>query len=217
MSRLEISETKRFKMRTEAMRGLYPMAEADRHQYDIRDLKVGGYFTLKKENWKVLSLSRYQETKWNFTKDKKYQLWELEIISLKSAEIRYIEWGFDDDLEIYISQDQLKFRDLKDEETDKRIGKSDLDRISDQEGGVTYKGQVYWYEDNESWAAKFYRNNKVDEPELVRFYEFETEKGDSLTIESWHDEDDRECEIWTSSEVQSHDIQVLQLEGAASQ
>ena len=210
MSRLEISEQKRFQIRTDAIRGLSPMSEAERKGYDIRDIKVGGYFTLAGENWKVLSLSRYQETSWSFKKEKKYELWELEIISLKSADIKYIEWGVDDSLEIYLSEERLKFRQLTDED-EQRIGKSDLDRISDQEGGIKYNGKTYWYEDNESWAAKFYRDNQGREPELVRFYEFESDKGDCITIEAWYDDDDRECEIWTSKEVKPHDIQPLQL------
>jgi hypothetical protein len=215
MSKLDISEAKRFQMRTEAIRGLLAMPEAHRYQYDIRNLKVGGYFTLDGENWKVLGINRYQETKWNFKKDKKYEMWELEIISLKSAAVHYIEWSVDDQLEIYISADRLKFRDLKGED-DQRVGKSDLDKIADQEGGVLHKGQTYWYDDDESWAAKFYPNNKNDEPELVRFYEFESDDGNSLTIEAWYEdgEDEKfECDIWTSQEVNPQKIQILQLAG----
>lgn len=211
MSRLNPSEKKQFQTRIDIIRELSPMPEANRHRYDLRNIKTGGYFTFNGENWKVQSISRYQETQWNFQRDKRCEVWELEVISLKTAEIHFIEWEFDDQLEIHMTENHLKFRDITDE-NDQRIGKSDLDRLSDQEGGVKYKGKTYWYDDDESWAAKFFRNNQGNKPERVRFYEFKTKNGDGLTIEAWYDEDERECDIWTSREVKARNIQVIQLE-----
>jgi len=199
-------------MRMNAIRGLIPLAEADRHQYDIRNLKVGGYFTYNGEQFQILGISRYQGSNWKFTKDKSWEVWELQILSLKTAEVRFVEWAIDDELEICLSESRLTFRDLTDEDND-RIGKSDLDRIVDREGGVIYQGKTYWYDNEESWAAKYYKDNQGDDPELVRFYEFLSDDGGILTIEEWFNDDDCEYEIWTSRDVPTDQIQILQLEG----
>ncbi|MBF0369056.1 MAG: DUF4178 domain-containing protein [Magnetococcales bacterium] len=211
MSKLDTAEEKRFRLRLAAIRALSPLPDGERHRYDLKSIQRGGYFSLQGENWQVRAMHRYQETKWDFQKDKRYTLWELEIFSLKSAQVRHIEWGVDDDLEIFLAGERLKFRDLTDDQ-DRRVGKADLDRLADAEGGIKYQGKTYWYNDDESWAAKFYRNNQGS-PERVRFYEFATKNDDCLTIEAWYDEADRECEIWTSREVDTHAIRILQLQG----
>ena len=197
------------KLRLEAIRGLKPIPEAERSKYSIKDLKVGGYFSFRNQNWLVLSISRYLETKWeDFSPLKeKYWTYELTILSLKTGEKRYIEYYEDDDIEIYFTEKEVKLTELG-------LTRADLEEIADEEEGtINFDGKSFEYSDDETSAARYFRKEDDKEGIPVRLYEFEAGSA-SLTIEAWSDDandvrPDREA--YLSSEVSSSDIGILQL------
>lgn len=201
----------------DAIRGLRPIPENERHNYDITDLKVGGYFRFRNQNWLVLDISRYLDVKWkNFARRKKDD-WtvELTIFSLKTGETGYIEYYEDDEVEIYFTEKEIKLRVLG-------ITRSDLADIEDEEEGtIHFEGVSFDYSDNETSANLYfagYMNGDEDrspeDADKVRFYEFEAANGNCITIEAWVEDatDDRpDREAYLSSEVNTSDIVVLQL------
>ncbi len=78
----------------DAIRGLKPMAKDERCKFNITDLGVGGYFTLKDQSWLVLELNKYVDVKWRDFSRRKRDEWvyELTIMSLKTGEVKYIEY-----------------------------------------------------------------------------------------------------------------------------
>ena len=197
------------KLRLEAIRCLKPIPEAERSKYSIKDLKVGGYFSFRNQNWLVLSISRYLETKWEDFSPLKEKDWtyELTILSLKTGEKRYIEYYEDDDIEIYFTEKEVKLTELG-------LTRADLEEIADEEEGtINFDGKSFEYSDDETSAARYFRKEDDKEGIPVRLYEFEAGSA-SLTIEAWSDDandvrPDREA--YLSSEVSSSDIGILQL------
>jgi len=197
------------KLRLEAIRGLKPIPEAEMSKYSIKDLKVGGYFSFRNQNWLVLSISRYLETKWEDFSPLKEKDWtyELTILSLKTGEKRYIEYYEDDDIEIYFTEKEVKLTELG-------LTRADLEEIADEEEGtINFDGKSFEYSDDETSAARYFRKEDDKEGIPVRLYEFEAGSA-SLTIEAWSDDandvrPDREA--YLSSEVSSSDIGILQL------
>ena len=201
--------------RRDAIKGLTPIASSNRYQYSIQDVQTGGYIAFDNQNWKVLSLSKYLDVKWSsFKKRKKdYLITELELFSLKSGKITYLEWEFDDELEIYQTTQEIKLKELT--FNGQKIKKNVLEDISEEEeGDIKYKGEVYSYMEDYTWAGLYFKDESVKEGIPVRFYEFESNKGISLTVEMWYDEvgDDRpEREAFLSCELSSNKIEILQL------
>jgi len=199
------------KLRLEAIRGLKPIPEADRSKYSIKDLKVGGYFSFRNQNWQVLSISRYLGVGWDdFERPKPSKeewTYELAILSLKTGETRYIEYSEDDGLEIYFTEKEIKINQLG-------VSRADVEEIADEEEGtIDFDGKSFEYSDDDSDAALYFKNQGDKEGDAVRFYEF-VSGSESLTIEAWSDDasdvrPDREAYI--SSEVSSSDIGILQL------
>lgn len=193
-----------------AIRSMYPIAVSQRHNYDITDVKVGGFLSFRNQNWKVLEKSKYEEVKWgSFGKKKNPELThELKLFSLKTGEIVYIEYSVDDELSIYITDKEVKLRDLN-------LSRTALDEISEEEEGViSYNGSYFDYSDDESWAALYFKDESSNGLK-VRFYEFENSSNQTLTVELWQDEDEAERpdrEAFLSSELLSSEIVILQIE-----
>jgi hypothetical protein len=194
-----------------AIRSMYPIAVSERHNCDITDVKVGGFLSFRKQNWKVLEKSKYEEVKWEkFGKKKNPEVThELKLFSLKTGEIVYLEYSVDDELSIYITEKEVKLRDLN-------LSRTALDEISEEEEGVvTYNGNFFDYNDDESWAALYFKDESSTNGLKVRFYEFENSSNQTLTVELWQDEDESERpdrEAFLSSELLSSEIVVLQIE-----
>jgi len=200
--------------RRDAIKGLHPIPSNDRYKYTLKDIKIGGYISFKNENYLVRSINKYLETKWSFKKKKSdYFVTELELFSLKTGEILFMEWEFDDNFDIYITEKEIKLRDLT--VNNKVVNKSILENISEnEEGKIRYNNDIYYYSENDTWAALYFKN-KDSEGIPVRFYEFESDNGQCLTVEMWYDEinDTRpEREAFLSKEVSPKQIEILQLE-----
>lgn len=190
---------------------LIPLSK--QHQYGIKDLKKGSYLSIDKENFTVLSISTYLETKWeNFKKKKNdYIITELELFCLGSGEVRYIEWEEDDVVEAYITTDVLTLKSLK--YRNKPVTKAVLDDIAENEEGIlTVNGTQYHYDDEDTFSALYNSDKHTDIP--VRVFEFYCDNAQSLSVEFWYDDNDDlkpEKEAFFSKELNLNTLTVLQL------
>jgi hypothetical protein len=197
----------------QAVRGLSPVAEQRRCKQDIRQVKKGGYLEIKGTTYLVSDVFRYLEVKWSSFKKKKNEYWvtELQLLNVITGEKTFIEWEFDDELEIGQTVSEVQLKDLT--ENGKPISRQTLDDIAEEEYGILkHNGKKYHYVEDDTWAALFYRN-ETDEPLEVRMYEFKGDDGSFLTLELWEDEDSKpEREAFISRELAASAIKVLQTE-----
>jgi len=203
--------------RLTAIRGLNPLPTQERHTLDITALKKGGYLELDKQTWQVSNIFLYLDVKWNSFQPRKKDYWvtELELYSLNSGKTMYVEWEIDDELEICQTDALVKMRDIQFE--GKSLSRADLEYIADEEEGeVTHKGIRYEYSEDDTWAGLFIKAQNSKEGIPMRAYEFESDNGKFLTIETWHEDDDErpDREAFLSHQIDSHTIGVLQIEGS---
>lgn len=199
--------------RLSAIRGLNPLPAAERKKLDIRSLKKGGYLELDGQTWLVQNVYLYLDVKWkDFSRRKKdYWVTELELYSLNTAEVRYIEWEFDDNLEVSQTDSIVHLRDIQYD--GRHIKYSDLEEIADEEEGeVIVDGTTFFYVEDDTWAGLFMKAGGAKEGTPMRAYEFASKSGKYLTIETWHEEDDDrpEREAFISHEIKGNVIKVLQ-------
>jgi hypothetical protein len=192
------------------IRGL--SAEAFQNNKKIQDCKIGSFLELNSLTYKIDKLNKYLDVKWSsFARRKKeYWVYELTLSCLENASTKFIEWEVDDELEVFETIEELKIRDVR--YNDGTLTKSMLEYISDEEEGtVVYKGVKYYYSDDDTWAALFFDCDVDDDGGQVRFYEFESDDGVSLTIESWVDEEKTEREAFLSKKVTLSKINILNI------
>lgn len=183
-----------------------PFAKNQRHLAKIDQVKAGGYIRFDGKTYMVESVSSVQETSESFKKNLGYQCFELKLFCLETGETVYLEWERDDEIIVYVTTAQVKFRDLLDDEG-KEVDGDDLDQICEDEDSVYYQGREYAYEDD--WAGRYCRNGGK-ESEKAFFYEFEAANGTCLTIEEWVvDGGDEEYQIFLSQRLNPASIEVL--------
>jgi len=198
--------------RKQAIRGLTPLPEQQRFNYDLTSIKKQAYIRFNQQVYLVEAISHYQEYNWKLTKQKKYQSYELDLFSLNNAQRINIEWEKDDHIEAYITTNQLKLSQLSDENKVK-IDHHDLEQIVEEEDNIYLNGKTFQYDDD--WAAMYFRDNSNESGVRVRFYEFEANDGQCLTIEEWMDgspkdsETEFEYEVFLSSELDPDSIEIL--------
>jgi len=197
----------------QAVRGLSPEASQRQCKQDIRQIKKGGYIEIKGNTYLVSEVFRYLEVKWSSFKKKKSEYWvtELQLLNILTGEKTFIEWEFDDELEVSQTLSEVQLKDLT--ENGKPLTRNMLDEIAEEESGVIkHKGKNFHYVEDDTWAALFYRNT-TDEPLQVRLYEFKSDDGECLTLELWEEEDSKpEREAFISQELAASAINVLQIE-----
>jgi len=185
--------------------------KSKRYEYDIKNLKINSYVSINDEIFIVEELSIYKEVKWSSFKEKNnpFIINELKLFSLKNGRTMYVEWSFDDKIEIYQTVKEVKFKDIKYD--GRNINSKDLEEISENEFGyIQYENISYAYDDNETMSAKYtsdrFKNVKM------RMYEFySTIKDENLTLEVWYDSEKSEKEGYISKEVLSSNIEVLKI------
>ena len=151
------------------------LSEEEQLTASIKEVKVDGYLLIRIDNseklYKVEEMHRYTEGK-----KEKWQWFELKLFCAQTAEILYLEWEEDDELEVNIcTKNVLKLKDIG--ITAERLWEID----DEEEGSLVYNGKTYEYE--ESDKAKFYRN-MGNEGEEYYYWDFETGKT-SIGIECW--------------------------------
>lgn len=199
--------------RLAAIRGLNPAPIAERKSFDIRNLKKGGYVDWDEQTWLVQNVYLYLDVKWkDFSKRKKdYWVTELELVSLNSGNVRFVEWEYDDELEVSQTDSTVALRDIQ--YKGRPIKHRDLEDIAEEEeGDVVVDGTTYAYVEDDTWAGLFMKAGGSKQGTPMRAYEFASRKGTYLTIEAWHEEDDErpEREAFVSHDVKGHLFEVLQ-------
>lgn len=199
--------------RLTAIRGLNPAPVVERKSFDIRNLKKGGYVDWDSQTWLVKNVYLYLDVKWkDFSKRKKdYWVTELELYSLNNGHVRFVEWEFDDELEVSQTDSIIALRDIQYD--GRSIKHRDLEEIADEEEGeVIVDGTTYFYVEDDTWAGLFMKEKGSKEGTPMRAYEFSSQQDTYLTIETWHEEDDErpEREAFISHEVKSSVFEVLQ-------
>lgn len=178
----------------------------------IQQLKVGGFIEFDDATFKVMAVSKYLEVKWGNFKKKKREYWvtELQLLNLLSGEKSFIEWEFDDELEISKTLSQIKLTAITCGSAP--LTRKHLDDIAEEEHGtVHYQGVDYHYSEDDTWAALYYPRVE-SEPLQVRLYEFGSADDQYLTIELWQDEDSKpEREAFISMELSHKEISILQI------
>ena len=172
--------------------------ESARHNVDFATITVGSVVAFEGKTCLVRNVSRYDETSWTFKKDAKDRVYEWELFCLETGETLWFEWERDDTVVAFLSVAKLDNDPRKYGGTDWKSFLDD-DRL-DSSLKIRANGKTYAYDDEESWAAKYYRGGEGD-PVFARFYEFEAASGESLTIEAWGKDGGDGSEIWTSREI----------------
>ena len=199
--------------RIDAIRQLEPVAPMERKKLNIEDLQIGGFLKIEGSAFQVKSLGYYLDVKWKNFSVRKSEYWvtELELFNLHNGEIKYFEWERDDELELSITEELVKLRDIK--YSGKSLTHAHLDSIADnEEGTVLCKGVNYHYVEDDTWAGRYSKDKRKDGAPM-RAYEFEGDNGTFLTVEAWHEDDDErpDREAFLSRSVSVRDIEILQL------
>lgn len=199
--------------RLTAIRGLNPAPVTERKTLDIRNLKKGGYVDWNDQTWLVQNVYLYLDVKWkDFSKRKKdYWVTELELYSLNTGKVHFVEWEYDDELEVSQTDSIVQLRDIQYD--GRSIKHRDLEGIAEEEEGeVIVNGTKYFYVEDDTWAGLFMKAGGSKEGTPMRAYEFASQKDTYLTIETWHEEDDDrpEREAFVSHEIKANLFDVLQ-------
>jgi hypothetical protein len=198
------------KARLQAIRGL-DLSKPAKGKLNLKNLTQGGYLDIKGETYQVVSVSRYLDVKWDNFKKRKDDYWvtELQLVHLVSGSHTFIEWEFDDELEISETLNEVKLRDIK--FSGKPLTRGTLEAIAEEEEGtVSCDGKDYHYVEDDTWAALYYRLADSDGMP-VRLYEFSADDDECLTVEAWHVEEDKPSrEAFVSQGVKPQSVVVLQ-------
>ncbi|WP_022666127.1 DUF4178 domain-containing protein [Desulfospira joergensenii] len=198
---------KSFEERFSIVRTLSPAAlvpEPEQMRLTLQDAGAQSFFTFMGKTYHVRDAARYEETSEDFKTREGYFLTELTCLCMETGETAHIEWEFDDELEIALTDERISFRHLSDE-AGESIDGDDLDQIAEDKDAILYKGEKFWYEDD--WAAIYQGRTRE---EKVYVYEFENEAQNRfLTIEEWQGSGKEEYQIYTSRPVAPDQIRIL--------
>jgi len=204
---ISVSEQKSFDQRFSIIRTLTPdklLSRKEQTRLTIMDADAGDCFTCLGSTCFIQEINKYQEASEDYSKLKNYFVTELTCLCLETGAINHFEWEIDDELEVCITLDQIKFRQLADEDG-QPIDEDDLDQIVDDEDSIVYAGETFDYDDD--WAAVYRRNGNE---EYVYMYEFVNERSSLfITIEEWQDGDKEEYRIYISKPVNPAELTLI--------
>lgn len=170
--------------------------QSARFNPDFAKVTPGAVVSLAGMTYSVFSVSHYDEQSWNFKKDEKFRVHEWGMTCFETGETCWFEWEKDDTVSAYLSSRKLESSDLGVTDWKSFLYDDRLDSsLKLRFGGVTYS-----YDDEESWAAKYYRDG-TGEPQYVRSYEFGSKGAEGLTVEVWGKDGSGGVEIWLSKPV----------------
>ena len=197
-----------FKTQLEKIRGLNKSSFLNNK--DISSCKPGSFLEISDLTYRVEKINKYLDVKWkDFSKRRKdYWVYELTLFCLENSSIKMIEWEIDDDLELFETISSIKNHDIQ--YNNGKLNKNALEYMADEEEGVvSIKGKKYHYSEEYTWAALFYASD--ESIHNVRFYEFESSDGESLTVEAWTDDDYVEREAFLSKELKLSKLNILNI------
>ncbi len=204
---ISVSEQKSFDQRFSIIRTLTPdklLSLEEQTRLTIMDAGVGDCFICLGSTYIIQEINKYQEASEDYSKLKNYFVTELTCLCLETGAINHFEWEIDDELEVCITLDQIKFKQLADDDG-QPIDEDDLDQIVDDEDSIVYAGETFDYDDD--WAAVYRRNGNE---EYVYMYEFVNERSSLfITIEEWQDGDKEEYRIYISKPVNPAELTLI--------
>jgi hypothetical protein len=179
-----------YNKRFDELRSMKPVSQDERYKLKVTDLQEGSFIKLNNKTYKVTDefVYRYKKDRWT----------ELQLMCVEDESIIYIEIEVDDEVEIYLTETELKLREIG-------VSKSDLEELVDEEGSIKYGGIKYWYEDD--YKVKFSRASDEDNTEDVYIYEFESDNDEYLTIEEW----DGSYEVFLSTELNKKRLEIVNI------
>lgn len=198
MQPLTQQELAGYAKRFDAIRRLrHPVESGKRHHQDLTALEKDGFITLDGTLYWVRDLFTYEERN---KKGRTTWRWhEAELFDIERGTVRYLEFENDDGLEISVTEQALKMRELG-----TTIG-TVRSIAAQEEGTLHYRGTPYYYEDH--YKAYFLRSG--DEQEVM-LYEFESDDDQYITVEAWGEAAD-EYEVFHSLPVDEARIEVVAL------
>lgn len=207
---LDNSQKRSYSKKFDAIRKLKPemlIPEDERWKASLQDLNVGGFLRYQEKTWIVERAGKYYEFSDNFKNKKKYNWTEFRLFSIETGETINIEWEVDDDIEIFVTIKEIKFKDLRDDEG-ADIDEDDLDEICEKEWEIFYKGKRYNYDDD--YAAKYYRDFSKESDEQLYIYEFMAHDKEMISIEEWDSgSGDESYEIFISRSASEDEFELL--------
>ena len=179
-----------------------------RFRYDIRVLEDGDVFRLAGHTYFVMETGTYTETDETFRKTYDWTGNELKVMRLEAGTVHNLEWEEDDEIEVTLTLDEVRFSELKYDDGEAVAQDSDdLDEIVEKKWEIVRGGKPFFYSDD--YAARYVRK-KDGKRENVFFYEFEADDGEQLTIEVWvQDNGKEEFQVFLSRSVPPDDIEVI--------
>lgn len=174
------------------------VAPDKRFNPDFARISSGAVVSFENRTYVVRSVSFYDETSWNFKKNENFRVYEWQLFCLETGETVWFEWECDDEVVAYLSTQELDSDPRKYGATDWKSFLDD-DRL-DSSLRIRHGGKSFGYDDDESWAAKYYRNGQ-GEPQYVRAYEFESASGECLTVEAWGKNMEGGVQVWLSRRI----------------
>lgn len=213
MPLLTVQQKRQFDQQFERIRSLDPTSvvpESERHRLTIKDVKFGGVLKMDERHFMVTSIGRYTEmTDESYSKATAWQWFELKLFCLETAEIKFLEWEEDDEIEISTTIEKVDFQNLKDD-MDDAIDEDDLEEIVDKRESILYGGTTYAYSND--YPVTFQRdvNDSKSEKLNVYFYSFKANETEQLTIEEWQLGGDKySYDVFISRAVDPNSIEVL--------
>ena len=177
---------------------------SDQAGVTLMDAAPGSFFTCLSRTYAVQEVNPYQEMDEDFSTPQDYVVTELTCLCLETGETVHFEWEYDDELEVSLTLEQIRFRQLADDQG-QAVDEDDLDQIIKDKDAVVYDGRTFWYEDD--WAALYRRGSKT---EKVYMIEFENEAGNRfLTVEEWTGSGRDSYRIYLSQPVDPGQITLL--------
>lgn len=216
---LSTAERMEFDRRIAQIRQIDPSAvieKSERSRLDLRRVKAGGVIRFGGKTYRVTKTATYTETNDRFEKRKNYVVTEFVLFCLENGETRYLEWEFDDELEVSLTERKIPNRELGRALTyddGEIVDLDDIDEIVEKEWELVFHGKTYDYDDD--WSALY------ESSDGRTFCVFLAEFGDDdvgwLTVEAWSEdgkeEGDWEYELYLSLNLSAASIEILSYGG----
>jgi len=199
----------------DAIRSVDPadiVPKADRHQYTIEQVCVGGVVSIDSTYYRVVDISTYTGMDEEFKRSLRFGWKELKLLNLTDGKTTYVEWEKDDGLEVSLTTGQVALRDLQ--HRGERLNVLKIDDVADREESLWLSGVEYKYEDD--YAARYARGSKGgrgNKAEYVYFWDFVSSSGICITIEGWRDGGRVDYEAYTSWSLPPNRIEIVSLKG----
>lgn len=167
------------------------LSQVESMKQDLRSLKPGAVIAMRGENYRVEERSRYQEGQWKW--------YEYQLMNLINGTQVFLEWEFDDQLELSLYDRKIKFAQLD-------LSPDDLSRMDNNESGsFRFQGTKWIYE--ESDEALYFRGEKGSGEKHYYWSFHDSSEKSYLSIDRY----EGNYEVNLGGEVLSNEVRVRSL------